>query len=443
MERVTVIHADCREAIRSMPDCSVDSCVTDGPYALVSITKRFGKDGTAPAKAREGGSGVYVRASSGFMGQAWDTGETYFDRDFWREVLRVLKPGAHVAAFCGTRTYHRLGCAIEDAGFEIRDTIAWLFGSGFPKSHDVSKGIDKAAGDSREIIRERYTAKRIKPGATVVREGAYGKQDISFTATDTKAASAESEQWEGWGTALKPALEPICLARKPLSEKTIAANVLKWGTGALNIDGCRIGETGARNNGRSVDSNIYGKLGTFERVEYNKGRWPANVVHDGSEEVVAAFPHSDGQQGNVSGAEPSECHSGVYSGPRGRLAYGARNDTGSAARFFYSSKADADDRLGSKHPTVKPIDLMQWLCRLITPPKGKILDPFAGTGTTGEAAYREGMFATLIEREASYVEDIKRRVSLLQAGPDARLHASLKAAGKIDEHAGPLFAEVA
>lgn len=441
--RVTLWPGDSREVLRGFADASFDSVVTDPPYALVSIGKRFGAEGAAPAKA--GASGAYARAASGFMGQQWDTGETAFDPGFWREVLRVLKPGGHVVAFGGTRSYHRLACAIEDAGFEIRDQLGWCYGSGFPKSHDVSKGIDKAAGLTREVIRERYTAKRIKPGATVVKEGAYGKQDISFTATDPAPASEASAQWQGWGTALKPAWEPIVLARKPMAG-TVAANVLAHGTGALNIGGCRVGGVDASWTKTSPvgrppkEPNVYAKDAFTAQWANNRGqttggdlgRWPANIVHDGSDEVVAAFPQSDSGSGSGSGS------GGIWSESTGKPAGPTYGDgCGSAARFFYSAKADANDRIGSKHPTVKPVDLMQWLCRLVTPPGGTVLDPFAGSGSTGEAAWREGFKAVLIEREEAYQADIARRLEHCLAGPMTR--KATIAASKADKPLGGLF----
>jgi site-specific DNA-methyltransferase (adenine-specific) len=296
-------------------------------------------------------------------------------------VLRVLKPGAHLVAFSGTRTYHRMACAIEDAGFEIRDQLQWLYGSGFPKSH--------------------------------------------------KAA-------DGWGTALKPASEPIAFARKPLIG-TVRENFELYGTGVINIDDCRVGTASTPRkdprNGNLVNAHMEMRPWMERRIangeplkgdfDGDKGRWPANVIHDGSDEVVGCFPDSDGQQGVVTGQEPSNAFGGtVRYGNNGidgiRNTAVPRNDCGSAARFFYAAKADADDRLNSKHPTVKPIDLMQWLVRLVTPKGGLCLDPFAGTGTTGEAAWREGMHSILIEREERFVADIHRRIELMQAGPFER-----------------------
>ena len=333
---VTIHHGDSRDVLKTLADASVDSVVCDPPYALVSITKRFGKPGSKPAKGD-----VYQRAASGFMSQTWDTGETAFAVEFWAEVYRVLKPGGHVVAFSGTRTYHRLACAIEDAGFEIRDMLSWLYGSGFPKSHDVAKGIDRVGGASpaaqAELLRRRradaglsrgevaeavgctessvrdweegraraigaavefvvpspayrsklaallgYTAdERIVIGVGGGRRGVYetGHRGIAYG----EPVSPLAQQWSGWGTALKPALEPICLARKPLSEKSIAANVLKHGTGAINIDGCRVGTDGGTAKGSKPNgegNGIYGNglHGNCDITKLDAGRWPANLI---------------------------------------------------------------------------------------------------------------------------------------------------------------------
>ena len=378
------------------------------------------------------------------MGKKWDTGETAFDPAFWREVLRVLKPGGHVVAFGGTRSYHRLVCAIEDAGAEIRDQLAWLYGSGFPKSHDVSKGIDRAAGLDRPVIASGAPVKRMIPGADQARAGWAKDDGREFVPTVTGAA------WEGWGTALKPALEPICLARK-LLDGTVAANVLRWGTGALNIDGCRVEAINrpARSNTESTSGlsgvgagGIYGSFAVRGSVSVgatNEGRWPANVITDGSDEVIAAFPESSSTlPGNI---RPTPSTNNVYGAFSARSLVG-HIDKGSAARFFYSAKADGLDRLGSKHPTVKPVDLMRWLCRLVTPPGGLVLDPFAGSGSTGVAALAEGFDAVLIEREADYIADIRRRIAWARG--DGALTGQEKARSRAaaDDH-GPLFAQPA
>jgi DNA modification methylase len=437
-----VLHpGDCLDVLRGLADASIDSVVTDPPYALVSIVKRIGAKNAAPAK-----EGVYGRSARGFMGKEWDTGETAFAVEFWAEVLRVLKPGGHVLAFGGTRTYHRLVVAIEDAGFEIRDQIAWLYGSGFPKSHDVSKGIDKAAGAEREVVatvRKTPSAGSANMNEGWVRPWAEGKTTMDITAPATDEAS----RWQGWGTALKPAIEPICVARKPL-DGTVAANVLKHGTGAINIDACRVGSDvvgwGGARGGSDDATQSQGRnyrLGEGE-ARPAVGRWPANIIHDGSDEVLQAFPESAGQQGDVRGNEPS--HTGDENtacyGEFGRSPFAKRNDTGSAARFFYAAKADKQGRMGSKHPTVKPVDLKRYLVRLVTPPGGVVLDPFAGTGTTGQAAFLEGFRAVLVEREPEYQADIARRMELVLAGPDERARAITKAKGEIDDNAGPLFA---
>ena len=331
----SVLHGDSRDLLKEIPDASIASVVCDPPYALVSISKRWGAADAAPPTA----TGAYLRATSGFMGKQWDTGETAFSPAFWSEVLRVLKPGGHLVAFGGTRTYHRLVCAIEDGGFEIRDQLAWLYGNGFPKSHNVKAG-----------------------------------------------------EFAGWGTALKPAQEPICLARKPMGS-TVAESLAAHGTGALNIAASRIVAEGA----------------------VGLGRWPANVIHDGSPEVLAGFPDtglSSGGSGSASQRTALAGHVyGEYSGSALGANAGGLGDSGSAARFFYTPKADKLDRLESKHPTVKPVDLMAYLIKLVTPKGGVVLDPFAGSGTTGMAAMREGFDCVLMEREAEYVADINRRLA--------------------------------
>ncbi len=379
----SVLHGDSRDLLKEIPDASIASVVCDPPYALVSISKRWGAADAAPPTA----TGAYLRATSGFMGKQWDTGETAFSPAFWSEVLRVLKPGGHLVAFGGTRTYHRLVCAIEDGGFEIRDQLAWIFGSGFPKSHDVSKGIDKAAGITPEDTGVGFNAAGIgtSNGGSIFRSD-HPEYKRPERVTDN------ARQWQGWGTALKPAQEPICLARKPL-ESTVAGNVLKHGTGALNIAASRIVAEGA----------------------VGLGRWPANVIHDGSPEVLAGFPDtglSSGGSGSASQRTALAGHVyGEYSGSALGANAGGLGDSGSAARFFYTPKADKLDRLESKHPTVKPVDLMAYLIKLVTPKGGVVLDPFAGSGTTGMAAMREGFDCVLMEREAEYVADINRRLA--------------------------------
>jgi len=394
--RVTLHKGNCLDVLKTLPDCSVDSVVTDPPYHLTSIVKRFGGEGAAPAK--EGTDGAYRRASAGFMGKQWDGGDIAFRPEVWIECLRILKPGGHLLAFAATRGHHRMACAIEDAGFEIRDMIAWVYGSGFPKSLNVGK-------------------------------------------------AGAGEEWQGFGTALKPALEPITVARKPLIG-TVAANVLAHGTGGLNIDGCRIG-TEERHNASAGNKDLANRNTVTPISKHSEtdgrtaiGRFPANLIHDGSEEVLAAFPESrDGVavQRNRDGKVHNQIY-GQYRKPAtDDVGYGSE---GSAARFFYSAKADATERIGSKHPTVKPVDLMQYLVRLVTPPGGTVLDPFAGTGTTGEAAWREGFNAILIEREAEYQHDIAERMRLCLSGPDEKRREIIKRkVGEVD--AGPLFGSAA
>ena len=354
-----VILGDCLDVMRGMDANSVDAIVTDPPYGL------------------------------SFMGKDWDHGIP--GEPFWAEALRVAKPGCHLLAFGGTRTHHRLMCAIEDAGWEIRDTLGWIFGSGFPKSHNL-KG-----------------------------------------------------EHEGWGTALKPAWEPIILARKPL-DGTVAANVLKWGTGAINVDGCRVetGESIAITNGKGFGgTSLYeGGENPGERLT-GKGRWPANLLHDGSEEVLELFPQTG------PGMFPPKRGDGqVFGKSYGSDAPTHKTDSGSAARFFYCAKASRKEReIGcwgmpettfqsglagaipiddngkdrdrfkvkarNHHPTVKPLALMRYLCRLVTPPNGLVLDPFCGSGTTLIAAKQGGFGYIGIDNNSEYCEIARKRVSVL------------------------------
>jgi site-specific DNA-methyltransferase (adenine-specific) len=398
---VTVHLGDNREVLKHIASASVDAVVTDPPYGLSdppdAATVR------AVLKSWMAGRDYLPPATKGFMGKSWDAFVP--GPEVWVECLRVLKPGGHLVAFFGTRTVDLGGLAIRLAGFEMRDLLAWLYGSGFPKALDVSKAIDKGAGDERPVVGAKRKTQSF--GANEVYGSGPDKGGLQIV---TSAASAA---WEGWATALKPALEPIVFARKPL-EGTVAANVLKHGTGALNIDGCRVAADGPDINARASKGRGMGYHGDdSERGAWtaDAGRWPANVVHDGSDEVVGAFPQSGGAQGRVTGQEPSTGDRYILSGLAGRHApRETRGDSGSAARFFYSSKADAEDRLGSDHPTVKPIDLMAWLCRLVTPPGGVVLDPFAGSGTTGIAALREGFCAILVERDVRHHADIQLRL---------------------------------
>jgi site-specific DNA-methyltransferase (adenine-specific) len=391
---VELHHGDCLDVLATLPDNSIDAVVTDPPYGL------------------------------DFMGKHWDTGAVAFNPDTWQQCLRVLKPGGHLAAFGGTRTWHRLACAIEDAGFEIRDSIAWLYGSGFPKSLDVSKAIDKAAGAEREVVGyQRLTGNALIPtkdkgGTYAVNAGTAPPGDVPLTAPATHAA----KQWQGWGTALKPAFEPIVIARKPL-EATVANNVLTYGTGALNIDGCRIaGNVPPTVQGQASSAGtIYGADQRILRefIPNTAGRWPTNVVLDETQATEL-----DKQSGTLTSGKMRPTHTiaarNVYgqnanSGYTTMETYG---DSGGASRFYpvfkYQAKAPTTERPnhdGTGHPTVKPVDLMRWLIRLVTPPGGTVLDPFVGSGTTAEAAIKEHKHAILIEREDTYLPLIVARLS--------------------------------
>lgn len=367
--RVMLYPGDCLDVLAGLPENSVDSVVTDPPYHLTSIVKQFG--GELPPRSEAAvGKHAYGRHAAGFMGKQWDGGDIAFRPETWRAVLRVLKPGGYILAFASTRGFGRMSVAIEEAGFINHPLVAWIFGSGFPKATRI-----KADG---------YDGFR------------YG------------------------GQALKPAIEPIYMGQKPFSEDTGTANILLWGTGAINIDGCRVATDALDPHHRHNDvaaNGLRGFSGLPDRLSHHGpavGRWPANLIHDGSEEVLAAFPDAPGQQ---RANRDDERKQGLVYGAvsrNGGSVYKPREDEGSAARFFYTAKADADDRLGSKHPTVKPLDLMQYLVRLVTPPAGVVLDPFAGTGTTGEGAFREGFKAILIERESEYQADIARRMQLAE-----------------------------
>lgn len=367
------------------------------------------------------------------MGKEWDSTGIAFNVDMWREVFRVLKPGGHLLAFGGTRTYHRLAAAIEDAGFEIRDSIAWMHSSGFPKSLNVSKAIDKAAGAEREVLSSGAAVKRMIPGADQNATGSWIKDNgREFVPTVTAPATPEAARWEGFGTALKPAFEPIVVARKPLIG-TVAQNVLAWGTGALNIDATRVPyeEGGTLATNPSLRPHINGGNGghifpteAARRVvtPAPNGRWPANVILD--EHAAAEL---DAQTGVLTSGKAAPgghvrkaiSDKGIYGGGKGLWQEAGSagelyGDTGGASRFFYCAKAGKKERPvvdGVSHATVKPLALMRYLVRLVTPPGGTVLDPFAGSGTTGEACILEGFPSILIEDDETHIPLIEFRIN--------------------------------
>ena len=396
-----VIHTGSNlDVLPTLPDNSIDAIVTDPPYEL------------------------------GFMGKSWDSTGIAYNVALWKECLRVLKPGGHLLAFSGSRTYHRMTCAIEDAGFEIRDQIMWVYGSGFPKSHNIAKALDKAEGHWRG-----------KAGKVISGNGAMAVGNYERTPLGSAITSA-AKQWEGWGTALKPAHEPICLARKPI-DGTVADNVLKWGVGGLNIDGCRVEhneDLSVERLPKNLDTNNQG-WGFKSVSRDNKGRFPANLMHDGSQEVLELFPEAGGGFGKI-GHSRNPSSFGFKKSTLEVCGYG---DSGSGARFFYCPKASKSDRdegcedLETKekpahmrtgngtgqtsmtdgfqptqrknfHPTVKPTELMRYLCRLITPPGGTVLDPFNGSGSTGKAAVLEGFNYVGIELNPEYVAIAEARI---------------------------------
>lgn len=384
---ITLYVGDCLEVLPTLPPESVDAIVTDPPYHLTTIGRSL--------QFKEGKR----RRSAGFMGKDWDGGDIAFRPEVWEAALRVAKPGAHLLAFGGTRTSHRLVCAIEDAGWEIRDTLMWVYGSGFPKSLDVSKAIDKEAGVERAVLSPRRgVTKTFDVGCTTTI-----KPRDPITAPATEAA----KQWDGWGTALKPAVEPIVLARKPLIG-TVAGNVQRYGTGALNIDGCRIGtETITTIGSTKQGTAAYGDYAGMTPKPHT-GRWPANLIHDGSPEVVECFPEAAPSCGSP---KREQGRGGVFGGGAPGAIY---RDDGNASRFFYCAKASRADRYseaGNDHPTVKPLALVQYLIRLITPSGGLVLDPFSGSGTTPKAARDLGFRCIAIDLEERHQEIAKHRLN--------------------------------
>ena len=415
MSRWELLHGDCRDQLATIPDNSIDAIVTDPPYEL------------------------------GFMGKSWDASGIAYNPTVWTECLRVLKPGGHLLAFSGSRTYHRMAVAIEDAGFQIRDQIMWVYGSGFPKSLDISKAIDKVNGHWRG-----------RAGALSSSNGSMSGGNYERTEKG-EPITPEAEVWEGWGTALKPAHEPIVLARKPLVG-TVAENVLRFGVGGLNIDGCRVatdekfvdlpnrawvnavGLSYAESNHNHRDGS---NAVAVEKLN-NLGRWPANLIHDGSNEVLELFPNTASTGNGSRQGFRRGGGDGVSVGLSGKkYAADGYADGGSAARFFYCAKANKKDRNEgldhltpqresdrtsdnlpggdnprnrintprlNHHPTVKPTELMRYLCRLITPPNGVILDPFTGSGSTGKAAILEHFQFIGIEQDPDYITIAQARI---------------------------------
>jgi DNA modification methylase len=413
-----ILHGNNLDILPTLPDNSVDSIVTDPPYEL------------------------------GFMGKKWDSSGIAYSVELWQQCLRVLKPGGHLLSFGGTRTWHRVAVGIEDAGFEIRDSIAWLYSTGFPKSLDVSKAIDKQAGAEREVLgRNPNSREQAGKENTLYESGTVGK-----TAYETAPSTPEAQQWQGWGTALKPAFEPIVVARKPI-EGTVANNVLKWGTGGLNIDGSRITASDQeqlekywdRNQSDSQEGTV--KVAGQKDIDLRSykptaGRWPANIILDPYTAELL-----DEQSGTL---KPATSRTKAKS--RGLFGAGLDEttiypDTGGASRFFYVAKASKRDRnegldellettaadmvdrepdsagmnspravagrtSGAKnfHPTVKPTTLMEYLIKLVTPPGGVVLDPFTGSGSTGKAAILQGFDFIGIEMTEEYLPIIEGRL---------------------------------
>jgi DNA modification methylase len=392
-----IYNEDCLDGMKLLDDNSIDNIVTDPPYEL------------------------------GFMGKKWDSTGIAYNIELWKECLRILKPGGHLLAFGGTRTYHRMACAIEDAGFEIRDCIQWLYGSGFPKSHDISKAIDKEFGAEREVIgtyqhpdgKPRNIENHKANKDARIADQNWGMKQSGFQPI-TSPATDEAQKWEGWGTALKPANEPIVLARKPISEKTIAENVLKWGTGGINIDGCRIPTEDNLNGGRYSDNkgeitcNVYTPaINKRSKNDYQQpeGRFPANVILD--EEAGKLL---DEQSGISKGSSKPRKNKGT-----GNICYGdyktivtqndTWGDTGGASRFFYCAKAGKKERgEGNNHPTVKPVSLIKYLVTLATPPDGVCLDPFMGSGTTAIACINTNRNYIGFELDKHYCDIANERV---------------------------------
>lgn len=491
---ITLHEGDNRDHLRRLiaAGVRVHSVVCDPPYGLVSVTKRFGKEGAAPAKF--GSDGAFQRAGAGFMGSKWDASGIERDPEFWRLVWEILLPGGYCLAFSSPRTGHWQACAMELAGFVMHPFLGWVYGQGFPKAHNAAMAIDKQLGvkGGRGAPKSAAHAGWIDRG-TMRGDGSENEAGwqrpwmedagkVEDAARRYVPGSPEAAPWDGWsygGQAIKPALEPIYVGQKPFSEKNGALNLLKHGVGAINIDGCRVplnGDYKSQANGRP---SLTGLGDNYDPAAANQaddvGRFPANLLHDGSADVVAMFPQtaSGVMKGGTRRAAQDEAGSFCYGTYGGRATVqDTFGDSGSAARFFnafpmteadydelasaglvvdleaavirYHPKATAADRVtqclicgdrfvGSKpkcgckedgkakvrsHPTVKPIELMRWLVRLVTPAGGLVLDPFGGSGTTGKAAIDQGYDCILMEADEHFAADIRARFGLPSPRPD-------------------------
>ena len=407
MTKTKIMKGDCLASLKKVPTNSIDSIVTDPPYEI------------------------------GLLGKSWDSSGIAFNVKLWSECLRVLKPGGHLLAFGSTRTSHRMVVAIEDAGFQIRETISWVYGSGMPKSHNVSIAIDKQAG---------LTAHRGKRASFVGNRSQGQNVEPARAMPAYVPVSPEAIKWSGWGSALKPSVEPICVARKPL-DGTIAANIIEWGVGALNIEASRVGDDSITTTSGGGFAGTFGGGVDEAGGSAHVGRWPANLIHDGSDEVLAGFPQSSG------GAAPKNANT-----PAGQLLNGGwkpvnngvrtEMGSGSASRFFYCAKPSKKERNGgleglpvkgkvfngtsatsagnapgsveakhttlpsaNNHPTCKPVTLLSYLVTLCTPPGGTVLDPFLGSGTTAVAAVLGGFKWEGCELTPEYWPIIEGRVT--------------------------------
>ena len=417
---MNIIYGDCLEELKKLEDSSIDAVVCDPPYGLSNTKPAQVAD---VLKAWVTGDTVSVPAKKGgFMGADWDSFVP--PPAVWEECMRVLKPGGHMAVFAGARTQDLMGLSIRLAGFEIRDTLGWVYGSGFPKSHNISKAIDKAAGAEREVVGSSTNGIAGGTGEHAGEAGAYGfRKEFDITTPATDAA----KQWDGWGTALKPAIEPIILARKPL-DGTVANNVLAHGVGGLNIDACRVpsdeitgwGGAGAGGQTWNSENMRLGKDGDARPVQ---GRFPANVLLD--EHAAKEMDKQSGivpSGGRTSARNAPKFSNGVYGEWSGAEEKTYTPDTGGASRYFpvfkYQAKApkkerpviEREDGAKIQHSTVKPLALMEWLVSLIVPPGGVVLDPFAGSGTTLQAAINKGFTPIGIEQDADYIKLIEKRL---------------------------------